>query len=264
MAIEYRWADGHYDRLPALAAELVRSRVAVIVATGSPAAGLAAKTATTSIPVVFSSGSNPVKMGLVNSLSRPDGNLTGVNLYSAELVTKQLDLLHEMLPQAGNVAVLVNPAAPYVVQEAEDARAAAHAHGQQLEIMQASTQRDIDATFAAVAQKRNDAVLIATDRLFAENSDQILVLAARHAIPVMHYLREYAAAGGLLSYGTSFTDGYRQVGVYTGRILKGAKPGDLPVVQPTKFDLVINLKTAKTLGVTIPPMLLARADEVIE
>jgi putative ABC transport system substrate-binding protein len=264
VAIEYRWAEGHYDRLPALAADLVRSRVAVIAATGSPAAGLAAKTATTSIPIVFSSGSNPVKLGLVSSLSRPDGNLTGVNLYSAELITKQLDLLHELLPQAGNVAVLVNPAAPYVVLEAEDARAAVRAHGQKLEIMQASTQRDIDASFAAIAQKRIDAVLIATDLLFTQNSDQIVALAARHAVPVMHYLREYAAAGGLISYGTSFSEGYRQVGVYTGRILKGAKPGDLPVVQPTKFDLVINLKTAKALGLTVPPQLLGRADEIIE
>ncbi|HZL62064.1 MAG TPA: ABC transporter substrate-binding protein [Pseudolabrys sp.] len=264
VAIEYRWAEGHYDRLPALAADLVRRRVAVIAATGSPAAGSATKAATTSIPIVFSSGSDPVKLGLVSSLSRPEGNLTGVNLYSAELITKQLDLLHELLPQAGNVAVLVNPAAPYVVQEAEDARAAVRAHGQQLEIMQASTPRDIDASFAAIAQQKINAVLIATDLLFTQNSDRIVALAARHAVPVMHYLREYAAAGGLMSYGTSFSEGYRQVGVYTGRILKGAKPGDLPVVQPTKFDLVINLKTAKTLGLTIPPMLLARADEVIE
>jgi putative tryptophan/tyrosine transport system substrate-binding protein len=264
VAIEYRWAEGHYDRLPALAADLVRARVAVIAATGSPAAGLAAKTATTSIPIVFSSGSDPVKLGLVNSLSRPDGNLTGVNLYSAELITKQLDLLHELLPQAGNVAVLLNPAAPYAILEAEDARAAVRAHGQKLEIMQASTQRDIDASFAAIVQKRIDAVLIATDRLFAQNSDQIVTLSARYAVPVMHYLREYVAAGGLISYGTSFTEGYRQVGVYTGRILKGAKPGDLPVVQPTKFDLVINLKTAKALGLTVPPQLLGRADEIIE
>jgi putative ABC transport system substrate-binding protein len=192
VAIEYRWAEGQYDRLPALAADLVRGQVAVIAATGSPAAGLAAKMATTSIPIVFSSGSNPVKLGLVSSLSRPDGNLTGVNLYSAELVTKQLDLLHEMLPQAVNVAVLVNPSAPYVILEAEDARE----HGQQLEIMQASTKRDIDACFAAVAQQKINAVLIATDVLFTQNSDQIVALAARHAVPVMHYLREYAASGG--------------------------------------------------------------------
>jgi putative ABC transport system substrate-binding protein len=264
VAIEYRWAEGLNDRLPVLAAELVGRHVAVLVATGGPAVGLAAKTATTLIPIVFTSASNPVKMGLVSSLSRPNGNLTGVNLYSAELITKQLDLLHELLPQAGNVAVLVNPAAPYAILEAEDAHAAVRARGQQLEIMRASTQRDIDASFAAIALQRIDAVLIATDVLFTQNRDQLVALAARHAIPVMHYLREYAAAGGLISYGTSFSEGYRQVGVYTGRILKGAKPGDLPVVQPTKFDLVINLKTAKTLGLTVPPMLLARADEVIE
>jgi putative ABC transport system substrate-binding protein len=264
VVVEYRWAEGHYDRLPALAADLVRSQVAVIVATGSPAAGLAAKAATTSVPVVFSSGSDPVKLGLVSSLSRPDGNLTGVNLYSAELITKQLDLLHELLPHAGNVAVLVNPAAPYAILEAEDARAAVRAHGQQLEIMQVSTQLDIDASFAAIVQKRIDVVLIATDRLFVENVDQIVALAARHAVPVMHYLHEYVAAGGLMSYGTSYSESYRQVGVYTGRILKGAKPGDLPVVQPNKFDLAINLKTAKALGLTVSSQLLARADEVIE
>jgi putative ABC transport system substrate-binding protein len=257
VVIEYRWAEGHYDRLPALAADLVRGQVAVIVATGSPAAGLAAKAATTSVPIVFSSGSDPVKLGLVNRLSRPDGNLTGVNLYSAELITKQLDLLHELLPHAGNVAVLVNPAAPYAILEAEDARAAVRAHGQQLEIMQVSTQLDIDASFAAIVQKRIDVVLIATDRLFVENVDQIVAL-ARHAVPVMHYLHKYVAAGGLMSYGTSYSESYRQVGVYTGRILKGAKPGDLPVVQPNKFDLAINLKAAKALGLTLPPQLLAR------
>jgi putative ABC transport system substrate-binding protein len=218
-----------------LAADLVRARVAVIAATGSPAAGLAAKAATTSIPIVFSSGSDPVKLGLVSSLSRPDGNLTGVNLYSGELITKQLDLLHEFLPQAGKIAVLVNPAAPYAILQTEDARAAVRAHGQQLEITQAFTQRDIDASFAAIVQKRIDAVLIATDGLFAQNSDRIVTLSARHAVPVMHYLREYAVAGGLMSYGPSFSEGYRQVGVYTGRILKGAKPGDLPVMQPTSL-----------------------------
>ena len=204
VVIEYRWAEGHYDRLPALAADLVRSQVAVIVATGSPAAGLAAKAATTSVPVVFSSGSDPVKLGLVSSLSRPDGNLTGVNLYSAELITKQLDLLHELLPHAGNVAVLVNPAAPYAILEAEDARAAVRAHGQQLEIMQVSTQAGHRCQLCRDCPKIFDAVLIATDRLFVENFDQIVALAARHAVPVMHYLREYVAAGGLMSYGTSY------------------------------------------------------------
>jgi putative ABC transport system substrate-binding protein len=264
VAIEYRWAQNDLSRLPELVADLVRRRVAVIATPGSSAAALSAKAATTTIPIVFSIGLDPVQLGLVASLNRPGGNITGVNSMSNELVAKRLGLLHELLPTATRFAVLVNPKNPTTESLKKDVEAAAAAIGPQIEFFTASTGVDIDTAFASLVQRRADALLVHPDVLFINRRIQLTTLAARHAVPAIYPLRPDAEAGGLMSYGTKLADAHRQAGVYTGRILKGAKPADLPVVQPTKFEFIINLQTAKTIGLTVPATLLARADEVIE
>jgi ABC-type uncharacterized transport system substrate-binding protein len=264
VVIEYRWAHNDLSRIPELVADLVRRRVAVIATPGSSAVALAAKAATTTIPIVFSLGLDPVQLGLVASLSRPGGNITGVNSMSNELVAKRLGLLHELLPTATRFAVLVNPKNPTTESLKKDVEAAAAAIGPQIEFFTASTGSEIDTAFANLVERRPDALVVHPDNLFINRRVQLTTLAARHAVPAIYPLRPDAEAGGLMSYGTKLADAHRQAGVYTGRILKGAKPADLPVVQPTKFEFVINLQTAKTIGLTVPATLLARADEVIE
>jgi putative tryptophan/tyrosine transport system substrate-binding protein len=264
VAIEYRWAEGQYDRLPALTADLVRRQVAAIVATGSSAPALAAKAATTTVPIVFVTGGDPVQEGLVDSLNRPGGNVTGVFILLNAMDGKRLGLLREMVPTATLIVVLVNPSNPSFASQLIDIEQAARAVGQQLQILHASSEREIDAAFATAAQLRAGAMLVGADPVLNNWRDQMVALAARHAIPVIFNRREDAVAGGLMSYGTSLPDAYYQVGLYTGQILKGAKPADLPVQQSTKFEFVINLKTAKALGLGVPPGLSARADEVIE
>ena len=265
VAIEYRWAENQLNRLPELAADLVRRQVAVIASGGGIPPALAAKAATTTIPIVFVVAEDPVRLGLVASLARPGGNLTGINFLSSELGAKQFGLLRELVPGAVRIGVLVNPTNPrpaeMLVPEVE---AAARTTGLQIQIFNASTGREINGAFAAIARERIDAVLIAADPYFTVRRVQLANLAARHAIPASYVARDFPEAGGLMSYGTDVTDTYRQVGVYAGRILKGAKPADLPVVQASKFALVINLATAMMLGLEVPPTLLARADEVIE
>jgi putative ABC transport system substrate-binding protein len=263
VAIEFRWAEGHSDRLPALAADLVRRQVAVIFATGGPPGVLAAKAATTTIPIVFIS-SDPLRFGIVTSLSRPDANLTGVGVFTASMGAKRLELLRELVPAAAVIAFLVNPAYPTAEAELEDMQEAARASGKQLSVLRVHSEKDFDAAFATLLQQRAGALVVAADTLFNNWRDRLVALAARHAVPAIYFQREFVAAGGLMSYGNSLTDAYRQAGVYTARILKGGKPADLPVVQPTKFELVINLKTAKTLGLTVPLTLQVAADEVIE
>jgi putative ABC transport system substrate-binding protein len=263
VAFEFAWAHNEFDRLSALAARLISRRVNVIVATAG-AAALAAKAATSSIPIVFNSSVNPVQTGLVASLNRPGGNLTGVTDMHVELGPKRLSLLREIIPSAARFAALVNPNGPYAHVLTEDERAAAAAIGRQIEIIHASNSREIDLTFASLAQLRVDALLITPDTLFQSHRVQLATLAAHYSVPVMYHNREYIDAGGLISYGSNVRDRNRQIGIYAGRILKGERPSDLPVQQPTKFELVINLKTAKALGLTIPETLLATADEVIQ
>ena len=266
VAIEYRWAEGQMERLPALAAELVRRRVAVIAAPGNTSVVLAAKAATTTIPIVFAVAEDPVRLGIVTSLARPGGNLTGVNFFNAELVAKRMELLRELVPGAVRVAVLVNPATDVANAESvvRDVDAAARAKGAQMQVFNASTSREIDVAFAALVRERLDALFVSGDGFFNSRRVQLVHLATRYAVPTTYAARDYPAVGGLMSYGTSITDTYRQTGVYAGRILKGAKPADLPVTQATKFELVINHQTARTLGLAVPPTLLSLADEVIE
>jgi putative ABC transport system substrate-binding protein len=264
VAIEYRWAENHFDRLPALAGELIRRKVAAIAATGGIHSALAAKAATTTIPIVFNIGDDPVRLGLVASLARPGGNVTGINNFIYELVAKRLALLRELVPAAVRVAVLVNPANAQTETTMRDVEAAARAIGLQLQIVNASSSREIDAAFAIFVRDQVDALFIPPDPLFISRRIQIVQLAARHAFPATYPVRDFAEAGGLMSYGTNTADAWRQTGIYTGRILKGAKPADLPVVQATRFELVINAQTARMLGLTVAPQLLASADEVIE
>jgi putative ABC transport system substrate-binding protein len=263
VAIEYRWAQDQYDRLPDLAADLIRRQVKVIAATDTPSA-IAAKAANTRIPIIFATGDDPVRDGLVASLNRPGGNVTGVSLLSAELGAKQLGLLHELLPGAVRIAVLVDPKFPITERFVSVVRAAASAIGKEIEVLYASTGRDIDTVFASLAQKPVDALLVSPSALNNNRRVQLVTLAAYHRVPAIHSLREFAEAGGLMSYGTSITDAHRQAGVYSGRILKGEKPADLPVMQSTKFEFVINLNTANAFGLSFPPGLLAIAEEVIE
>jgi putative ABC transport system substrate-binding protein len=264
VAIVYRWAEDQLDRLPALAADLVRRQVAVI-ATVTSHSTFAAKAATTSIPIIFSLAEDPVRLGLIASIARPGGNATGINILSGELVAKRLELLRELVPGAARVAVLVNPAnATSTETTVRDVELAARTIGLQIQVLNASTSREIDATFAALARERPDALLVATDTLFTTRRVQMSLQAMRHAIPATYSAREVVEAGGLMSYGSNLTDALRQAGAYTGRILKGAKPADLPVVQASKFELVINHQTARMLGLTVPDKLLVAADEVIE
>jgi putative tryptophan/tyrosine transport system substrate-binding protein len=262
VAIEYRWAEGHYDRLPTLAADLVSRKVDVIAALGLPAA-LAAKSATSTIPIVFSSGS-PVENGLVASLARPGGNLTGLSIISSELMPKRLELISEVVPQAGVIALLVNPNNANTERTTRDVKEAARAKRVQLNIVKAGTESEINAAFASLVQLHAGALAVQPDPFFEGRREQLLTLASRHVVPAIYALREFVAAGGLISYGASFTSHFREVGIYVGKILNGAKPADLPVQQPTTFELVVNLKTAQSLGLTIPPSILARATEVIE
>ena len=264
VTIIYHFAEGQFDRLPDLAAELVRRRVTVIAASATPAA-IAAKPATTTIPIAFIAAEDPVRLGLVASLARPGGNLTGINFFTAELTAKRLDLLRELLPRAVRVAVLVNPAdATNTASTLRDVEAAAGAIGLQVQVLNASTSREINAAFASLVRERPDALFVGGEPFLNSRRVQLVHLASRHAVPATYALRDYAEVGGLMSYGPNIADAFRQVGIYTGRILKGAKPADLPVVQASKFELVINAETARMLGLEIPPTLLARADEVIE
>ena len=264
VAIEYRWADGQYERLPAFAADLVRRQVATILAVGSVPSPLAAKAATSTIPIVFVIGGDPIKFGLVASLSQPGGNVTGVTVMSGTLTAKRLELLRELAPKLGVIACLVNPSSPEAQTQLEDIQASAHAVGQEILTLNAADESEINSAFVKLLTERAGALLVGNDALFVLRREQIVSLAARHAVPVMYFLREFVTAGGLVSYGTGLNDAYRQVGNYVGKILKGSKPTDLPVQQTAKIELVINLKTARALGLAIPPTLLARADEVIE
>jgi len=264
VTIEYRWAEGRFDQLSALATDLVQRGVMVIAATGGIAAVRAARSATANIPIVFSSGSDPIQAGLVPSLNRPGGNVTGATLISAALVAKRIELLHELIPGAELIAVLANsnnPSADFEVKEAENA---ARSLGLKIQVVRAGNERDFESAFATIARQRASALLVTTDPFFESLRGALVALAARHAIPTIYALREYAVGGGLISYGASITDLYRQAGVYVGRILKGEKPADLPVTQPTKFEFVLNMRTVKALGLVVPTSILLRADEVIE
>jgi putative ABC transport system substrate-binding protein len=263
VAIEYHWAEGQYDLLPAMAAELVRHQPAVIVASPATAA-LAAKAATATIPIVFNAAVDPVKLGIVASIARPGGNATGVNFFQSELGAKQLGLLRELLPTAARIGLLVNPTNQNFEDVTKDVTAAASTIGVQIDVVQASDSREIEAALATLSRNRGDALVVSGDALFYIRRIQLATLATRHAIPAVYTDRAFAEAGGLMSYGTSTAEGYRQLGVYVGRILKGDNPAELPVVQSTKFEFIINLPTARALGLTVPPTLLAHADEVIE
>ena len=262
--IAFRWAEGRYDRLPALLASLVDIRVAVIAASGGQAVLLAAKAATSTIPIVFVSGEDPVKLGLVASLNRPGGSATGVSMFLSEMEAKRLALLHELVPTGTITGVIVNPSSPSIDTQLREINSAARALGRQIQIVNATNERELDAAFVSLAQSKVGALLIASNAYFTSRRDQIVALAAQRAIPAIYDQREFPMAGGLVSYGTNLSDSYRLMGVYTGKVLKGEKPTDLPVQQSTKFELVINLKTAKALGLDIPATVLARADEVIE
>lgn len=261
--IESRWADGQYDRLPELISDLIKHKVTAIMAGGPPAAQ-AAKTATSTIPVIFTSGDDPVHMGLVSSINRPGGNVTGVHVLFTELESKKLGLLREIVPKADVIAALVNQSRPVAVSQTAELQAAAQKFGQRIQIINAASEQDIEPAFASMAQTKVDALLVASDPFFNSKREEIVSLASRHAIPAIYEQRSFAAAGGLMSYGTNLADGYRQAGAYTGRILKGEKPGDMPVVQASKFELVLNLNTAKALGLTVPSGVLSIVDEIIE
>jgi putative ABC transport system substrate-binding protein len=264
VSIEYRWAEGHYDRLPDMATEFVTRQVAVIAAVGGEPSGLAAKAATNTIPIVCTLGGDAVKAGLVTQLNRPGGNITGVTIIGAEMGPKRLELTHQLVPNASAVAVLINPKYSPGLAEARDMEAAAQSLGLQITVLEASSESEIDSAFAVLAQHKTDPLIINTDPFLLGQRQQIVQLAARRNVPTVYFLREFVDAGGLMSYGPSVANSYRQAGIYVGRILKGEKVGELPVVQPTKFDLVINLRTASALGLEIPTNLLVRADEVIE
>jgi putative ABC transport system substrate-binding protein len=264
LAIEYRWAEGKYDRLPGLAAELVDRRVALIVAAGGSDPGRAAKGATSAIPIVFVSAADPIRAGLVASLNRPEGNVTGISLIGATLEANRLELLHEMMPQASILGVLINPKYPEAKAQAQEVEEARARLGVTLIVRNASTEQEVETAFDAFVQQKAGAVLACNDPFFGSYRQQLASLALRHELPAMSFRREFAEVGGLLSYGPHFAEGYRQAGVYAGRILKGAKPTDLPVMQPTKFEMVVNLKTARAVGLTISESFLLRADEVIE
>jgi putative ABC transport system substrate-binding protein len=262
VAIEYRWADGQADRLPAMAADLVRRQVAVIIAGGGTVT--TARAATATIPILFTTGVDPVRQGFVASLNRPGGNVTGAFFYTIALGPKRLELLHEAVPAASVIGFLVNPNLPYAEVGVRDLEAAARAMGQQVRVLRAASEREFDAAFATLSEQRIGALVVGGDPFFNSRRDQLVALATRHAVPAIYENREFAAAGGLMSYGADVADAYRQVGVYAGRVLKGEKPADLPVVQSTKVEFVINLKAAKALGLTFPLPLIGRADEVIE
>jgi putative ABC transport system substrate-binding protein len=263
LAIEYRWAEDHYDRLPALAADLVGRKVDLIVA-GSPPGAFAAKSATSTIPIVFRGGGDPVGDGLVASLARPGGNLTGVLVLAAEVTAKRLELLSELVPQAGVIALLVNPNSSSAERVIHDVQQAARAKGVQLSILKASTDTEIDAAFASLIEGPAGALLVGADPFLSGRREQLVALASRHAVPSIYAWREFAASGGLISYGASLTSAFRLLGTYAGKVLKGAKPADLPVQQPTTFELVINLRTARALGLTVPQSMLMKADELID
>jgi putative ABC transport system substrate-binding protein len=264
IALEYRWAEGNYDRLPGLVADLVRRGVAAISATGGDVVALAAKRGTSTTPIAFVVGGDPVDIGLVASFSRPGGNVTGISLVSAALGAKRLELVHELVPDATSIAVLTNPASPSSVADRRSVQEAAGATGQRLNVATASTDEELDAAFLRLGQQKVAALVVSTDAFFNTRRRQLIALARQHGIPTIYYERVFALDGGLVSYGTSIVDAYRHCGISIGKILHGTKPGDLPVEQPTKFELVINLKTAEALGLTVPPTLIARADEVIE
>jgi putative ABC transport system substrate-binding protein len=264
VTVVYRWADNQLDRLPAMAAELIHRQVAVIASSGGLPPVFAAKAATTTIPIVFLAADDPVQRGLVATIARPGGNLTGINFFNNELGTKQLELLHELVPAISNVAALINPANANTVEVSKDLGLAARSLRLQLRMIPASTNREIDAAFATITRDRIDALFVAGDPFFNSRRVQLALLAGRHGVPAIYSGREYAEAGGLISYGSDITEAYRQLGAYTGRVLKGENPAAMPVTQATKFALVINAQTARMLGITVPPSLLARADEVIE
>lgn len=264
LAIEYRWAELQYDRLPALSSDLVHRQVAVIAAVGGAHSGLAAKAATSTIPIVFVSAGDPITFGLVTSLNRPGGNVTGISMITVALAAKRLELLHQVVPPPVVIAMLVNPTSPYVEPETKDVLEAARVFGRRVRVLKAATPPEIDAAFATLALQGASAVVVSGDPFFDSQRDKLVALAARYRIPAIYQWSEFATIGGLMSYGTSITNAYREAGVYTARVLKGAKPAELPVLQPSKVEMVINVKTAKALGLTIPPSLLLRADQVIE